>query len=337
MAFLLGYRRRLGERGTTTMRGHRPWVREALPIAGLAAPGGRQALGDRDAVRGVAAPPRRRLRPRGRAVLLPSAQARDPGALGPDARDGLAVPRGRHPPPDVPAGPPAPVLSAESAGAGPPGARAAHPSPRPAVSPSPALRNGGRASRTCTRGSSASGGSPRASSGIAFMFSGFMLAHIPHWTMIDTMAWLPAILACLVRADATLRPRWGALGGLALGVAFLAGHPQLFYHVVLATVALGLTLVARRAAAGGALAQARGDPPARARSVALGHRGRSARPILGDGGRVAPGRARLRLEDDGLAPPRLSGPGAPALGPVHRRRLAQPAAPSTTSTPASSP
>ena len=81
------------------------------------------------------------------------------------------------------------------------------------------------------------------------MFSGFMLAHVPHWTMIDTMAWLPAVLACLVRADSTLRPRWGALGGLALGVAFLAGHPQLFYHVVLATVALGLTLVARRAAA----------------------------------------------------------------------------------------
>jgi hypothetical protein len=83
-------------------------------------------------------------------------------------------------------------------------------------------------------------------SGIAFMFSGFMLAHVPHWTMVDTMAWLPAILACVVRADATQRPRWGALGGLALGIAFLAGHPQLFYHVVLATVALGVTLVARR-------------------------------------------------------------------------------------------
>lgn len=87
-------------------------------------------------------------------------------------------------------------------------------------------------------------------SGIAFMFSGFMLAHIAHWTMIDTMAWLPAILACLVRAHVTQRPRWGALGGLALGVAFLAGHPQLFYHVALTTVALGLTLVARRAASG---------------------------------------------------------------------------------------
>ena len=87
-------------------------------------------------------------------------------------------------------------------------------------------------------------------SGIAFMFSGFMLAHVSHWTMIDTTVWLPAILTCLVRADLTERPRWGVLGGLALGVAFLAGHPQLFYHVALATVALGLTLVARRAAAG---------------------------------------------------------------------------------------
>jgi Dolichyl-phosphate-mannose-protein mannosyltransferase len=87
-------------------------------------------------------------------------------------------------------------------------------------------------------------------SGIAFMFSGFMLAHVTHWTMVDTMVWLPAVLACLVRADATRQPRWGALAGLALGVAFLAGHPQLFYHVALATVALGLTLVARRAIRG---------------------------------------------------------------------------------------
>jgi hypothetical protein len=91
--------------------------------------------------------------------------------------------------------------------------------------------------------------------GIAFMFSGFMLAHVTHWTMIDTVVWLPAILVCLVRADATLRPRWGVLAGLALGVAFLAGHPQLFYHVVLATVALAVTLLARRAGADGSWAR----------------------------------------------------------------------------------
>ena len=37
MVFLLGYPGRFGEHGTITMRGHRLWVREALPIAGLAA------------------------------------------------------------------------------------------------------------------------------------------------------------------------------------------------------------------------------------------------------------------------------------------------------------
>ena len=55
-------------------------------------------------------------------------------------------------------------------------------------------------------------------SGIAFMFSGFMLAHVTHWTMIGTVVWLPAILACVVRTDASLRRRWATLAGLALGV-----------------------------------------------------------------------------------------------------------------------
>jgi len=50
-------------------------------------------------------------------------------------------------------------------------------------------------------------------SGIAFMFSGFMLAHVTHWTMIDTVVWLPAILACVVRTDASLRRRWATLAG----------------------------------------------------------------------------------------------------------------------------
>jgi hypothetical protein len=95
-------------------------------------------------------------------------------------------------------------------------------------------------------------------SGIAFMFSGFMLAHVPHWTMIDTVVWLPAILACVARADATLRLRWATLAGLALGVAFLAGHPQLFYQVVLATGAFAVTLIARRAATSGPWARLAG-------------------------------------------------------------------------------
>lgn len=89
---------------------------------------------------------------------------------------------------------------------------------------------------------------PASVSAIAFMFSGFLLAHIYHWTIVDTIVWLPLILACLVRADATERLRWGALAGLFLGVAFLAGHPQIFYYVGLAATALALTLLGRRLA-----------------------------------------------------------------------------------------
>ncbi len=86
--------------------------------------------------------------------------------------------------------------------------------------------------------------------GIAFMLSGFLLAHIQHWTLVDTIVWLPAALACLARCEATGRLRWAALAGVSLGVAFLAGHPQMFYYVALATVALALTAIGRRVAAG---------------------------------------------------------------------------------------
>ena len=85
---------------------------------------------------------------------------------------------------------------------------------------------------------------------IAFMFSGFLLGHLMHWTAIDTVVWLPLVLACLHRADATGRRRWGVGAGVALGVAFLAGHPQIFYYVGLAAVAFGLTLLGRRLAGG---------------------------------------------------------------------------------------
>jgi hypothetical protein len=81
------------------------------------------------------------------------------------------------------------------------------------------------------------------------MFSGFMLGHVAHWTFIDTIVWLPLVLACLVRADTTERLRWGALAGLFLGIACLAGMPQIFYYMALATGALGLTLLVRRVVA----------------------------------------------------------------------------------------
>jgi hypothetical protein len=248
MAFLLGYPRRLGEHGTINMRGHRLWVREALPIAGLAALAAVKLW----------------------AIVTPFAGSRL--HLGGDF--GLAVePYFYH---QLKRG----ILALwdPTLGTGSPflGSGTHHPMflqahlhlfyplnllvlgllergqhiPHVVLQYHHLLHYAMAGGFTYLFARQLGLGRFAASvSGIAFMFSGFMLAHITHWTMIDTMAWLPAILACLVRADSTQRPRWGALGGLALGVAFLAGHPQLFYHVVLATVALGLTLVARRAAA----------------------------------------------------------------------------------------
>ena len=129
-------------------------------------------------------------------------------------------------------------------------------------------------------------------SGIAFMFSGFMLAHVTHWTMIDTVVWLPAILACLVRADATLRPRWAALAGLALGVAFLAGHPQLFYHVVLGDrrARRHADRAARGGCAGAFLGRGSHGSCSSCRRSRSGYRRGAAHPAVEMAVRVAPAR-----------------------------------------------
>ena len=91
---------------------------------------------------------------------------------------------------------------------------------------------------------------PATVSSIAFVFSGFMMAHFNHWTFVDAVAWLPAILACVVRADQTGRLWWGALGGAALGVALLAGAPQFAMYNAFAVSGLALVLVGRRVGAG---------------------------------------------------------------------------------------
>ena len=77
--------------------------------------------------------------------------------------------------------------------------------------------------------------------GLSFAFSGFMFAHIGHQNMIASLAWLPwAFLGydLLCRRISALRL---LLGGGALAMVLVAGHPQMFS---IALAALGLYGVA---------------------------------------------------------------------------------------------
>jgi hypothetical protein len=67
-------------------------------------------------------------------------------------------------------------------------------------------------------------------SGIVFGFSGIMLAHINHFDLVHTAAWLPLVVygLLLIRGD---RYREGAVvGAMALGLMWAAGHPQLIVY-----------------------------------------------------------------------------------------------------------
>jgi len=66
--------------------------------------------------------------------------------------------------------------------------------------------------------------------GIVYGFSGIMLAHLNHFNQLHAAAWLPLVVygLLLIRND---RYREGAAsGGLALGLMWTAGHPQLVVY-----------------------------------------------------------------------------------------------------------
>ena len=66
--------------------------------------------------------------------------------------------------------------------------------------------------------------------GIVYGFSGIMLAHLNHFNQVHAAAWLPLVVygLLLIRND---RYREGAAaGGLALGLMWTAGHPQLVVY-----------------------------------------------------------------------------------------------------------
>ncbi len=67
-------------------------------------------------------------------------------------------------------------------------------------------------------------------SGLAYALSEAMMERLPHFGLLNTIAWFPLILLAVDRLR-TPRPwRWIAIGALALAVCFLAGNPQVFLY-----------------------------------------------------------------------------------------------------------
>lgn len=76
--------------------------------------------------------------------------------------------------------------------------------------------------------------------GLTFMFSGFMVGHVIHLTVLQAAGLIPVMLWGLERYARTLRPRYAILGSLTLAAAVLAGHPQTLAYGMLAVGAFGL-------------------------------------------------------------------------------------------------
>ncbi len=73
---------------------------------------------------------------------------------------------------------------------------------------------------------------------VAFMFSDLFIVHFGNLNLIAVTAWMPLVFLLLVRALRDRRLGLAAGAGLALGVAFLAGHLQpILYTVVALAVA----------------------------------------------------------------------------------------------------
>ncbi len=81
--------------------------------------------------------------------------------------------------------------------------------------------------------------------GITFGFSGIMLVHEIHQGMIFQFAWLPWVFFAMMRGARVRQTRWFILGGLLLGVSFLAGHPQITLYTFFALGILAVTMMVR--------------------------------------------------------------------------------------------
>ena len=69
--------------------------------------------------------------------------------------------------------------------------------------------------------------------GVAFQFCGFFITWAELPTLVNAGIWLPLVLLCIERFFQSHRMRYALAGGGAIGVALLAGHPQMAFYLLL--------------------------------------------------------------------------------------------------------
>lgn len=67
-------------------------------------------------------------------------------------------------------------------------------------------------------------------SGLVFGLSGFMIAHLVHAVIIQSVAWIPLIIWSLEILRHKTTVKWLVIGSLAVALSFLGGHPQIFFY-----------------------------------------------------------------------------------------------------------
>ena len=73
--------------------------------------------------------------------------------------------------------------------------------------------------------------------GVTFAYSGFIVSHIGHYPMVAVAPWLPVAFLTLRRALTRRSLGWTVATGIALLLALLGGHQQIFLYLL---TALGL-------------------------------------------------------------------------------------------------
>ncbi len=82
---------------------------------------------------------------------------------------------------------------------------------------------------------------PAVLSGLIYGFSGFMISHIGHTSMIHAAAWLPSLFLIAEKLRNGRALVWIVLGSLATACFILAGHPQVMVYGLSLTTAYIIT------------------------------------------------------------------------------------------------